>query len=106
MLAFADESLRCDREIVIAAVKEDGCALEFVDKKLYDDEEIILSSFTNDRAMFRFIGKKLSANPLFIRKLCDIKSTKYIKIERCKVILTWNIPHFIIDDILLLIFFR
>ena len=47
-LEDADESLQKDREIVMAAVKQDGSALEYADESLQKDKEIVLAAVKND----------------------------------------------------------
>ena len=53
-LQFADESLRKNYDIVLATATQDGHALQFADKKLRDDE-YFLSTLLNEGAVFKFI---------------------------------------------------
>ncbi len=46
-LQYADESLKKDREIVMAAVKQNGYALEDADESLKKDREIVLVALKN-----------------------------------------------------------
>ena len=43
-LEDADKSLQKDREIVMAAVKQDGCALEYADDSFKADREVVLDA--------------------------------------------------------------
>jgi len=47
-LEYADESLKKDKEIVMAAVKQDGWALEYADESLKKDKEIVMAAVTQD----------------------------------------------------------
>ena len=43
-----DDNLKKDKEIVLAAVKQDGCALEFADDSLKKDKEIVIAAVKQD----------------------------------------------------------
>ena len=47
-LGFADDTLRGTREIVMAAVKKDGPALKFADPELQNDRELVLTAIDQD----------------------------------------------------------
>ena len=47
-LQFADESLKKDKEIVLAAVKQDGFALQYADKSLKKDNEVVMAAIKQD----------------------------------------------------------
>ena len=47
-LEYADESLKKDREIVLAAVKQDGFALQYADASLKKDNEIVMAAIKQD----------------------------------------------------------
>ena len=38
---YADESLKKDKEVVLAAIAQDGSALEYADESLWEDEELL-----------------------------------------------------------------
>ena len=40
-LEYADESLKKDKEVVLAAVAQDGEALTYADESLFEDEELL-----------------------------------------------------------------
>ena len=42
-LADADNKLKADKEVVLAAVKQDADALRFADKKLRADKKIVMA---------------------------------------------------------------
>jgi len=44
VLQYASANLRSNREIVMAAVKEDGHALEYASAELGSDREIVLAA--------------------------------------------------------------
>lgn len=46
-LKLADETLKKDKEIVLAAVKQNGMALMYADKTLKKDKEIVLQISKN-----------------------------------------------------------
>ena len=48
MLDSADESLEEDKEVVLAAVAEDGRALEYADVSLKKDTEVVLAALAQD----------------------------------------------------------
>ena len=54
-LAEADEKLKADKEVVLAAVKQDGYAFQYADKKLRADKEIVLEAVKNTGSAIRFV---------------------------------------------------
>ena len=52
-LEYADESLKKDKEIVMAAVKQDGYALEYADESLQKDKEFADFMSKNPHLMFK-----------------------------------------------------
>ena len=48
-----------NREYVIKAVKEDGKLLEFADEKLREDKEIGLAAMNKNKDCFEFLGPNL-----------------------------------------------
>ena len=49
-----------DREIVLAAVRNDGFAIADADKKLLDDKEVAIESIKNNRNTFLLLNRKLT----------------------------------------------
>ena len=49
-----------NREIVLAAVRNDGFAIADADKKLLDDKEIAIESIKNNRNTFLLLNRKLT----------------------------------------------
>jgi len=59
LLRFASDELRSNREIVLAAVLNDGSALGWASKEFYDDREIVLAAVKNDAAAFCWASPRL-----------------------------------------------
>ena len=51
---------KTDREIVLAAVKNDGFAIADADRKFLDDKEIAIEAIKNNRNTFLLLNKKLT----------------------------------------------
>ena len=49
-----------DREIVLAAVRNDGFAIADADSKLLDDKEIAIEAIKNNRNTFLLLNEKLT----------------------------------------------
>ena len=49
-----------DREIVLAAVRNDGFAIADADSKLLDDKEIAIEAIKNNSNTFLLLNRKLS----------------------------------------------
>ena len=49
-----------DREIVLAAVRNDGFAIADADNKLLDDKEIAIEAIKNNKNTFLLLNKKLT----------------------------------------------
>ena len=49
-----------NREIVLAAVRNDGFAIADADKKLLDDKEVAIESIKNNRNTFLLLNRKLT----------------------------------------------
>ena len=68
-LQFADDALRADREIVLAAVRNDDSdeahALQFADDELRSDREIVLAAVRKNPTAIAHIGKGLLGEPGF-----------------------------------------
>ena len=68
-LQFADDALRADREIVLAAVRNDDSdeahALQFADDELRSDREIVLEAVRKNPTAIAHIGKGLLGEPGF-----------------------------------------
>jgi len=58
-LEHADESLQKDKEIVMAAVKQDGYALDFADESLQKDKEIVMVAVKQFSAALDFADESL-----------------------------------------------
>ena len=49
-----------DKEIVLAAVKNDGFAIADADRKLLDEKEIAIEAIKNNRNTFLLLNRKLT----------------------------------------------
>ena len=47
-LIYTSEELRADKEVVMAAVKNDGFALEYASEELKADREVVMAAVKND----------------------------------------------------------
>ncbi|MEI6269701.1 MAG: DUF4116 domain-containing protein, partial [Methylococcaceae bacterium] len=61
-LRYADEILKADREIVLAAVSKYGPALEYADKILKADREIVLAAVSKDGRALEYADEILKAD--------------------------------------------
>ena len=59
-----------DRDEVLAAVKEDGYALEDADESLKKDKEIVLAAVKQDGYALEYASKELQNDPE-LKKLAD-----------------------------------
>jgi len=59
----ADESLRKDTEIVMAAVKQVGNALDYADESLKKDKEIVMAAVKQEGSFLKFASEELQNDP-------------------------------------------
>ena len=71
-IEYASEKLRSDKEIVLAAVKNDGCALEYASEELKADAEIVLAAVKNNGIALEYASKKLKADKTIVMELNNI----------------------------------
>merc|ERR1719422_964154 len=62
-MRFASQELREDREVVLAAVVQDGTALEFADKKFLEDREVVLQAVASNGMVLKHLGQELRNDP-------------------------------------------
>ena len=62
VLFYADKSLRADRKVVLAAVKQDSYALEYADKALKSDRKVVLAAVKSDSVALEFAAKSFKAD--------------------------------------------
>ncbi len=62
MLKYASKNIRDNKDIVIAAVSEDGRALEFASNRLQDDDLVANIAVNNDGVGFKYISNRLKDN--------------------------------------------
>jgi hypothetical protein len=65
-LQYVDESLRKDKDIVLAAVREDGNAFEYADESLKKDEAFVLAAVTQDAYAFQYADEILKKDKAFV----------------------------------------
>ena len=58
-LEYADKSFRKDREVVLAAIKNYGRALNYADDSLKKDKEIVLAAVQNDVYALQYADESL-----------------------------------------------
>ena len=81
-LADADEKLKADKEVVLAAVKQNGLALEYADKKLKADKEVVLVAVKQDADALRFADKKLKADKKIVMAKTKAQIKNFKKLEQ------------------------
>ena len=71
-LEFASGTLRNDRELVLAAVHQDGCALEFASKALRNDREVVLAAVQQEGYALSYASAALrnGATPFKVKFAC------------------------------------
>merc|ERR1712187_509213 len=72
-LQFASERLRADRDVVVAAVRQDWRALEFVHAQFYEDVELLKIGAKQNGHSLGFASEEAKANPELIRIAMDNK---------------------------------
>ena len=65
-LEYADESLRADREVVLAAVKQDALSLEYADESLKADGEFMLMVVKQHGFALQYADESLKADDNFM----------------------------------------
>ena len=61
-LKFASEELRADKEVVIAAVQQDGGALEFASEELRADKEVVMAAVKQDGKALEYASEEFRAD--------------------------------------------
>lgn len=65
-LKYASQELKGDREILLAAVKQEGMAIVFASQELKGDREIVLAAVKQDDVAFLYASHKLQADREFV----------------------------------------
>lgn len=65
-LQYASKELRGDREVVLVAVKNFGGALRYASKELKEDREIVLTAVQNFGGELRYAGDELKKDPIVV----------------------------------------
>ena len=66
MLKHASEELWGDREFVLAAVANNGYALQYASEELWADREVVLAAVANNGLALRFASEELRADREFV----------------------------------------
>ena len=66
-LEYASERLRDDKDIVLAALGNDGMALEYASERLRDDYGIVLYAIRNNMRALEYASERLGAYRALIR---------------------------------------
>jgi hypothetical protein len=62
-----------NKEVVLAAVKEDGYALQFASDELRDDKEVVLAAVNEDRWALRYASKSLIDDEYFLYEINQLR---------------------------------
>jgi len=81
-LADADEKLKADKEVVLAAVKQNGYALEHAYKKLRADKEVVLAAVKQDGYALKHADKKLKADKKIVMAKTKAQIKNFKKLEQ------------------------
>ena len=65
-LEFASLAIQNDREVVITAVEQNGYALQFASAALKNDREVVLAAVGQDGTALRFASAALQNDPIII----------------------------------------
>lgn len=66
LLMKASESLQADKEVVLAAVTQNGLELEFASKELQNDREVVLAAINNDKLAIEFASENFRNDKDFL----------------------------------------
>jgi hypothetical protein len=58
-LFFASDGLQADKDVVLAAVRQNGYSLQFAKEGLQADKEVVLAAVAQDETSFQFASKDL-----------------------------------------------
>ena len=65
-LQRAPEHLRANRDVVLAAVTKNGCALRYAAEALLADREVVLAAVQQDERALWFAAPALRADPVLL----------------------------------------
>lgn len=68
ILEYAPDHVKSNKRVVIAAVEQNGFALEFTTETLQDDFQIVMIALTKDGMVLKFASKHLCANKEVVLK--------------------------------------
>ncbi|SPX61910.1 DUF4116 domain-containing protein [Legionella feeleii] len=63
-LEYASETLKNDRDFLLAAVAENGWALEYASETLKDDREVVLAAVAQNRLALQYASETLKDDEL------------------------------------------
>ena len=81
-LLYANEIYKKDKEVIKAALKNDGRALEYVSNEIKNDEDIIFASITSSKNPNKLENDLLKKNKSFIKKA--LKNNPYVLLDADK----------------------
>jgi len=61
-LDYASEELKADMEVVLAAIAQNGCALDYASKELKGDKEFVLAAVAQNGCALAYASKELKAD--------------------------------------------
>jgi predicted patatin/cPLA2 family phospholipase len=68
-LRFASKELRNNKEVVLAAVKNEGWALTYVSDELRNDEDVVVAAVTRHGYMLEHVSEELKNDEYFLYKV-------------------------------------
>ena len=80
IISLSNEKLKVDKEVILAAVKQNGYALEYADKKLKVDKEVVLAAIKQSSYALNDADEKLKADKKFILAAVkqDVSALDYV----------------------------
>ena len=75
-LQYASERLRDDKDVVLAAVKEDGHTLQFVSDRLRDDKDVVMAAVKQEGYILDYASSRLKDDEEVV--LAAIKEYAYV----------------------------
>lgn len=71
VIAYADEKLLDDKELMLKAVKVDGQNLYYASSNLRDDKEVVLAAIENKWLIVKYASKRLRSDKDIAKKVLE-----------------------------------
>lgn len=72
-LQYADRSLKRDKDVAFAAIRQDGAALQYADISLKRDKEIVFAAIRQSESAFKYADDSLKKDPSFVFFLTKLR---------------------------------